>query len=236
LISILKKYQINASFAVVGEVVSKNIESYAKIIDSGHEIINHGYSIHQYSDANGNKHPSMFYETLKTDEIANEIGKNDQFIKDQLGIKPIGFRTPHFGTFQKKDQLRFVHKILKEKDYQYSSSSTIFEARLNNFVGLGKIGIWEFPLSAIPKYPLSIFDSWAILASPDSKYQKEDFNSLFDLIIKYALKSREAIFLNLYFDPIHVMGFDGFEIMLKNLTDQRDKIWIGTYKEIVENI
>lgn len=233
LLSLLEKHQITASFAVSGEVVSKNIEAYKTLVDSGHEIINHGYSIHLYSDEKGQKHPSMFYETLGTDEIVNEIEKNDQFLKRKLGIKPIGFRTPHFGTFQNRDQLTFLHKIIKEKGYKYSSSSTIFEAKSNNFVGMSKNGIWEFPLSAIPKFPLSTFDSWALLASPDTKFQKEDFTNLFGLMVGYALKSRKPVFLNVYFDPIHIMGYNVLEMMLKTLTEQRNKIWIGTYQEIV---
>ena len=82
LISILKQYNVKATFFVVGEWVDKYPESVKALSDAGHEIMNHS-----------NTHPDMI--KLSKTEMAEEINACNDKIEKITGKRPTLFRAPY---------------------------------------------------------------------------------------------------------------------------------------------
>ncbi len=82
LISILAKYDVKATFFVVGEWVDKYPESVKALSDAGHEVMNHS-----------NTHPHM--TELSKEKMIEELTECNNKIEKVTGIKPILFRAPY---------------------------------------------------------------------------------------------------------------------------------------------
>jgi polysaccharide deacetylase family sporulation protein PdaB len=82
LIAILEKYNVKATFFVVGDWVDKYPQSVKQLADAGHEVMNHS-----------NKHPHM--TKLSEDEIKKEINSCSDKIEAITGRRPILFRPPY---------------------------------------------------------------------------------------------------------------------------------------------
>ena len=82
LIDILGKYNIKATFFVVGEWVDKYPESVKALHDAGHEIMNHSDS-HKY------------FTKLSSDEIIKDITACNDKIEKVTGVRPVLFRPPY---------------------------------------------------------------------------------------------------------------------------------------------
>ncbi len=82
LIDILGKYNVKATFFVVGEWVDKYPESVKALSDAGHEIMNHS-----------NTHPHM--TKLSEEKMQQELIECNKKIENITGIKPILFRAPY---------------------------------------------------------------------------------------------------------------------------------------------
>ena len=85
LIDILAKYNVKATFFVVGEWVDKYPESVKALHDAGHEVMNH-------SDA----HPHMAKLTAK--QIIDEVNRCSDKIEALTGVRPTLIRCP-FGEY-----------------------------------------------------------------------------------------------------------------------------------------
>ena len=79
--------------------------------------------------------------------------------------------------------------------------------------------------------PLSVFDSWGFLDKATQKLEEASFVSEFQRMINISLKARDPIFLNVYFDPSHVVEYGGFKECLSFLHKMSNKIWIGRYSD-----
>ncbi len=82
LIEILKKYDVPATFFVVGTWVDKYPESVMQISNAGHQIQNHS-----------NTHPRM--TTLSKVKMTDEIISCNEKIEKLTGVKPTLFRPPY---------------------------------------------------------------------------------------------------------------------------------------------
>jgi len=233
LLSLLRKFDISASFAVCGAMVEENVKAYEQVITEGHEIINHGYSKHLEVLPDGSVRSTLFYDKLSENHINEEIVRNHKCLDKVLGVQPIGFRVPHFGKFQAPHQIDLLYSLLKKHGYCYSSSVLMLYAKQRGYLKASE-GIAEFPLSARVGAPLSVFDSWGFLRAPGRRFTDADFFPEFRRMIDAALKAKHPTFLNVYFDPLHVVGFDGFEACLQYVSKNRGKIWTGTYNSILE--
>lgn len=88
LIQILKKYNVKATFFVVGEWVDKYPQSVKALCDAGHEVMNHS-----------SEHLHM--SRLNSEEIANDLNKCNEKIEKITGKRPILFRPP-YGDYNDK--------------------------------------------------------------------------------------------------------------------------------------
>ena len=82
LIDILEKYNVKATFFVVGDWVDKYPESVKALSDAGHEVMNHSSSHAHFSK-------------LREDEIVADIGKCNEKIAGITGVSPTLFRCPY---------------------------------------------------------------------------------------------------------------------------------------------
>jgi len=82
LIAILQKYNVPATFFMVGSWVEKYPESVKKFVASGHEIMNH-------SDT----HPHI--DGLSKEKISAEIKNCNDKIENATGVRPSLFRGPY---------------------------------------------------------------------------------------------------------------------------------------------
>ena len=85
LIDILEKYQVKATFFVVGEWVDKYPESVKALHDAGHEVMNH-------SDT----HPH--FNSLSAQQICAEVEACNDKIEAVTGVRPTLIRPP-FGEY-----------------------------------------------------------------------------------------------------------------------------------------
>jgi len=88
LIDILGKYDVKATFFVVGDWVDKYPESVKALHDAGHEVMNHS-----------NKHKHM--PQLSRDDIISDISACNDKIEKITGVKPTLFRPP-YGDYDDK--------------------------------------------------------------------------------------------------------------------------------------
>lgn len=82
LISILEKYNVKATFFVVGEWADKYPDSVKALSNAGHEVMNHS-----------NTHPHM--TELNHENVIKEITECNNKIEAITGIKPILLRVPY---------------------------------------------------------------------------------------------------------------------------------------------
>ena len=82
LIDILAKYDVRATFFVVGDWVEKYPESVKALADAGHEIMSH-------SDDHAH------FNSLSTDEIIADINASCDKIEEITGVRPTLFRPPY---------------------------------------------------------------------------------------------------------------------------------------------
>ena len=82
LIDILAKYNVKATFFVVGEWVDKYPESVKALHDAGHEVMNHS-----------DDHPHMAKLTAR--QIIDEVNRCSDMIEAVTGVRPTLFRCPY---------------------------------------------------------------------------------------------------------------------------------------------
>lgn len=192
-------------YAVPGELLRRGETVYRRIHESGAEFINHGGREHTYFDAAHGRHAScFFYDRQSPGAVAEDIQLGDRLLREVLGIAPAGFRTPHFGSYQKPAQLRYLHSVLQGLGYRFSTSTVPMYAYRFGPV-FRDFGVAEIPVSGMASRPLRILDSWTCFAAPGRKYQPEDYaREGAQAAQRYA--DVGAGILNFYADPSHVRG------------------------------
>lgn len=233
LADLLQQHTIRASFACVGEFVERFPDTHRLLVASGHELVNHGYSIHTYRDGGGYLRPSGFFDQMAPEARRDEIVRCHEVLLRSLGYQALGFRTPHFGTFQQAGQRRELYTVLKRLGYEYSSSVSAIELPNGGAFFAAEEGLVEFPLTTCPWHPFTPFDSWHLLAGYDPSHRPEDFAHLARWMLRLALASRGFCYINLYFDPHHVVRAEGFRSFLEEISAQGSQLQVVTYREVI---
>lgn len=116
-LALLNKWNLNATFFVVGELAEKHPEIIETLRDNNHEIAFHGYH-----------HEPLWKSNAKM--LRLEIEKFNSLI----GEKCAGFRAPSFSL---SNETKWALKVLVNSGYRYDSS--LFPARTPLY------GIWNAP-------------------------------------------------------------------------------------------
>ena len=200
---------VRPAYAVPGALLRQGAQVYRRIAETGAEFLNHGGVSHTYFDDSAGRYRScFFYDELDPARVAQDIVEGDDIVRDVLGAPPKGFRTPHFGTYQKVRQLRFLHKTLKELGYQYSSSTTPYWA-VRKGPMFDDFGIAELPVTGIASRPLSIFDTWAYFEAPSQLFEPADYVREAQALA-HSFKDHGCGLFNIYADPSHIFDSDYF--------------------------
>ena len=212
LLQILHSYDIKVSFACVGRFIEKYPRLHTKIIENGHEIINHTYL-----------HPSRF-DRLSITEQKYEITQCHNVCQELLNYEPIGFRIPHFA----KSHNASIYEILSELGYVYSSS--ILAVKVARVWPYSVNGILEFPIVTCPKHPFQAFDTYHAFRSHITSHKNEEtFYEVLKELIEFC--ECEGLYLNIYFDPQDVMRFDNFERFLGCL---KERMHLRTFNDMID--
>ena len=200
---------VNPTYAVPGAMLQLGDAVYRRIAETGSEFINHGGRSHTYFDeARGDHASCFFYNEQPRDVLVKDIELGHSILQDVLGVTPVGFRVPHFGTFQKPQQIRFLHAELKRLGYSFSTSTVPFYS-----FRLGPVftdfGIAEFPVSGMATRPLRILDSWGCFRAPNRRFGAHDYASE-GAAMAARFGELGVGLLNFYADPCHVAGSEIF--------------------------
>lgn len=103
LLDLLDKYNIKATFFVLGTVAEKYPHVIEEIYEKGHEIASHAYS-----------HRTLY--ELGKEEFEEEIRKSLSILRK---YKPIGFRAPSFSI---NNSTKWALEILEKYGFKYDSS------------------------------------------------------------------------------------------------------------------
>lgn len=110
-LDILRKYNIKATFFMVGTLIEKNSHVARRIYDEGHLLANHSYS-HNYSELYADKDGFM-NQVNKTQELINGIVKRDDYPKI-FRFPGGGFDTGKYGPQKQEYKL-----LLNENKFRY---------------------------------------------------------------------------------------------------------------------
>ncbi len=200
---------VHPVYAVPGQLLQKGEKVYQRIHANGGEFINHGFVEHTYFDEDKQRQAScFFYDQVSAEQVAEDVFEADKCLRDVMGIVPRGFRTPHFGTFQRPGNLSYLHGLLKQLNYVFSTSTNpYFAFRYGPLASVN--GIIEIPVSGFGSSPLTILDSWACFAAPDRDMAASDYLSEAEHAGRNYQKAAVGI-LNYYVDPLHVHDKDEF--------------------------
>jgi len=194
-------------YAVPGALLERGNDCYGRIAEAGCEFLNHGQAEHCRLTAEGRYESTFFYDRLPRAAVRADVVAGHETLKRSLGITARGFRTPHFGSFQAPQELAFLHGLLRELGYRFSTSTgPLWGLRHGVLRDVG--GLVEIPLTGCCEWPATILDSWSFrfaggrLTELDYLRQIVGFKRLMD--------EGAPIFVNLYADPSQVYDWPEF--------------------------
>jgi len=228
-LDILKRYNIKATFFVLGEVIERYPDEIAKIKKQGHEIACHGLTHEDYSK-------------LSQEQIIERLGKCKKIFYDRLGVYLKGFRAPQFKTNKK------LFAALSKLDFSYDSSfvKSIIPGRYNKlFIKSHPYRIhneiYEFPVSSVSflKLPfgllwMNLFRVGRINMFPQKK-RLVFYLHLFDLLASKPKPTKGIRFLTkLWYNIKSKQAKNTFESLLSFYKKKNYKFYkvIDLYGEI----
>ncbi len=228
-LKILNKYDIRASFALVGYWIEKYLSAHKTIVDAGHEIVNHTYT-HPDNDI---LTPNRKFRLISYKEKKEEVEKCHEICSKLLNVEPIGFRIPHF----KHLFTREIYKILKDLNYIYSSSTWLTNTKTAGNPYLEENNIWEFPLSVCPAHPFTVFDTWHSLNTKRLSHRikhrtEKQYFELLKKLIDIGIETKS--YINLYLDPLDIHRLNDLEKIFNYLKERKDDLSLLTYDEILK--
>lgn len=229
LLKILDDYHFVSSFACVGNWIERFPNEHVKVLEAGHEIMNHTYSHPDNEILN----PGKKFRTLPIDEKYREIEQCHEVCSKILNYEPTGCRIPHFRNLFTPD----IYQLLQKAGYRYSSSTWLTGTRSNGFPFKEEGGIWEFPLSTCPKHPFTVFDTWHSFNSNRLAYKmvhrtEDEYLTLFKQLIDWGIETNS--YINLYLDPLDVPKMKNFRFICDYIAEKSDELSLLTYEKLVD--
>jgi polysaccharide deacetylase family protein (PEP-CTERM system associated) len=197
ILEILERYNIKATFFILGLVAKNNPELVKTISRQGHEIASHGTG-HDLTYA------------LNENQLFDDISDSKKLLEDILGKKIYGYRAPNFSV---NDTLI---NILKKLNFNYDSSYNPFQ--LNKRYGKIEVdsscknGIFHLNdnFFEIPLSTLTIFNQHIPMAG--GAYFRIFPSIIFKNLLKAKLNKD-----NLYHFYLHPWEFEPEQTRIKNI-------------------
>jgi hypothetical protein len=195
-------------YAVPGALLRLGADVYRGLADRGAELLNHGDVQHTTLDpATRTYTSSFFYDRLPREVVERDIRGGHRAVHEVTGRPPVGFRTPHFGTFQRSSDLAWLHRLLASLGYRYSSSTMpLHGLRRGPLPRAGSIV--EIPVSGRPTAPHRVLDSWSFRFAPGRTVDERDWIDEVRALVR-GHRGRAGV-INLYADPSQVEDWPGF--------------------------
>jgi polysaccharide deacetylase family protein (PEP-CTERM system associated) len=106
ILALFARHRVKGTFFTLGWVAERNRDLVRRIVAEGHELASHGYAhvpVHQQSP-----------EAFRAD-----VGRTKRLLEDLAGAPVAGYRAASFSV---RRQTPWVHRVLAEEGYAYSSS------------------------------------------------------------------------------------------------------------------
>jgi hypothetical protein len=214
-------------------LLEKGRRVYQKLAQNGAEFINHGYIAHaSYCHKVRRYISTHFYDELTRDMIVDDIRRGHLTYESVLGKTPNGFRVPHFGTFQRSEQLNYLHRILEVMGYAYSSSTVPYYGFRNGPVHQTASTLKEIPVSGCYDNPLRILDSWSYSYLPERTCYEGEYEVELATMVRFFQEPSQAGLLNFYADPSHIYDSQEFFEVIKLAVP----IALNSYKRLLETL
>ena len=224
----LQKNGCKATFSVPGEQLRRASDVYRRLADKGAFFINHGDRPHSQWD--GSRYVSInSYENLTAEEIREDMKRGHEAVVQITGTTPRGFRTPHFGLFQKPDQIRMIHRFARELGYDYSSSTGPAYFLVDSGPHT-ESSVREYPVSGSYTCPFTILDSWTYVG-PHPASSPDVYSPLLVDTVQRLEPSHFCGYLNWYADPSHVYRLPGYAKALRTIREWG--VVSGTYEDLM---
>jgi peptidoglycan/xylan/chitin deacetylase (PgdA/CDA1 family) len=205
----LRRRGIHAGYAVPGVQLEKGATAWRQIADAGAEFLNHGARAHaEFRD--GRYWPITFYDKLSEAEVVADVTRGHELVTAIVGAAPVGFRAPHFGSFQEAAQLRLLYRTLQPLGYRYCST-TIPAMALTRGPVVAVDGMFELPTMGSYRNPETLLDSWTYLVDRTNYALGGEYFELFEETVRRMSELRMPGLLTYYADPSHVVGQAPFE-------------------------
>ena len=215
-VAFLDTLGIKATFAVPGVQLERGAEIYRKIAGRGSEFMNHGHLPH--AEWQEDRYVGItFYESMSFETVEADIRKGHETVSDVTRKPPLGFRAPHFGHFQKPDQLALIHRIAGDLGYRYCST-TIPSYGFEHGPAHDVDGVIELPTFGSTPAPSTILDSWTYLKDRCDYSLSETYGELLIRTVDELRAARMPALLTWYVDPCHVADQAPFERAMRHLT------------------
>lgn len=209
------------SVVAVGALVERDPGPYRDAVAAGHEIVNHTWS---HPD-NPVLNPDREFWHLTVDEMVDEISRAQDVFARELGVRPHGFRSPHF-----KDTQRLLDALDRVPEITYASSTLAtttptglpyFPARdavagpvshlLSSVDPARNSPVLQIPLTACPDHRWSPMCSYHAIRRPTDPARGQgmhDLDAFERQFVELLAQRRDDGFLSFYFDPKDVMRDD----------------------------
>ena len=163
-----------------------------------------------------------FYCDLAPEDVVRDIREGDRLVRETLGIVPRGFRAPHFGCYQKPEQLAVLYNTARELGYAFCSTTVPACGLSHGGAFRTDQGLWELPVSGSLADPLLPLDSWNYLANHEDPtlphyVLKPAYARAFLETADFFLDRDLPAVLNVYVDPAHVVAAAPFRQALDGL-------------------
>jgi len=199
----LTAHGIKATYAVPGAQLEKAADVYGRLATGGAEFMNHGGLPH--AEWREDRWVGItFYDTMTTEAVVADIRRGHEIVSAVTGVPPKGFRAPHFGCFQKPEQIELMHRTAASLGYGYCST-TIPALGLAHGPAYPSFGVVEFPCFGSIRNPETILDSWTYLTDRVNYSLGEEYYLLLEETVNTMLDRGMPGVLTWYGDPCHVL-------------------------------
>jgi peptidoglycan/xylan/chitin deacetylase (PgdA/CDA1 family) len=128
IMDLLDKYEIKATFCIVGKTAERYPEAVEEIVSRGHELACHGYTHRGYND-------------LEPEEEKAGIIKSREILEDFYGMSILGHRTPRWRPSQ------HTHGFLEELGFKWNSDYMGTEECFYNIIDDRQSQLLEIPVA-----------------------------------------------------------------------------------------
>ena len=209
------------SVVSIAKLVEQDPGPYRRALTAGHEIVNHTWS---HPD-NPVLNPDREFWHLSVDEMVEEVERAQDVFEQVLGVRPDGFRTPHF-----KDAHRMLDALARVPEITWVSSvlATTTTTGLpflptrepiigdrSHHVGArdgeGRASFLQLPLTACPEHRWSPLCSYHTIREPRDEATgagMHDLAGLERLVAQAREDNAHTGYVVLYLDPMDVMRDD----------------------------